>query len=72
MRVGVSKHCLLLWVEIHITHENKRLLFSTSLINIGRESAKMTRLSADFLIVAVVKSCACGSLLSFISGTRPC
>ena len=27
----------------------------------------MTKLSADFLIVAVVKSCACGSLLSFIS-----
>ena len=42
----MSRNGLLFWIKFHITHENKRLLFSTSAINIRRESAKVAKMSA--------------------------
>ena len=66
--VTVSRNGPLLWIKFHLTHENKRLLFSTSLINIRLESAKMTyyqrKIVGFFLLLATLLEVECGHLFS--------
>ena len=52
-----KRNGLLFWIKFHITHENKRLSFSTSAINIRRESAKMNFKSSQNCRRAKLAAC---------------